>query len=493
MEYLYERLRQYEGAGYYGFHMPGHKRGGFLTDADLPYGIDITEIEGFDDLHHACGILQEAQKRAAFVYHADETHYLINGSTVGLLCAILGCTRRGERILMARNCHRSVYNAVLINELRPVYIYPQRAAGHFKRADINGPISAGQVEQELKEHSDIRAVVITSPTYDGVVSDVRMIAEVAHRKGIPLILDEAHGAHFGFHPYFPENGNQQGADIVIHSLHKTLPSLTQTALLHMNGGRIDRSRVRMYLHMLQSSSPSYVLMASIDECIRVLTERREEIFGRYTDLLEKTRRRLRQMRNLSLGETDTYDRSKLLILLHDISLIKSGETVKYTGKHLYHELNDRFLIQMEMAAPRYVIGITSPGDTEDGMGRLVEALTEIDRKLDSGDKNMLPGDSRDLSDGDVRSDRGEYSENRQICPLGEMDSLKDHTKYIPIDKCSGYVAAEYAYLYPPGIPLVVPGERISEDTMQELIQYGRMGFDIRGTRMKGKIEVLENG
>ena len=313
MEYLYEKLRQYEKSGHYGFHMPGHKRSSLLTGADLPYGIDITEIAGFDDLHHARGIIKEAQERAARVYCAGETHYLINGSTVGILSAILGCTSRGDRILMARNCHRSVYNAVFLNDLQPVYIYPELGPC-TKKASVNGEISALQVEEMLEAYPDIRAVVLTSPTYDGIVSDVRSIAECVHRKKIPMILDEAHGAHFGFHSYFPANGNELGADIVIHSLHKTMPSLTQTALLHMNGDIIDRSRVRMYLHILQSSSPSYVLMASIDECIRVLEQDREKIFGRYAAVLEGTRQKLGGLRHLSLLETKRYDRSKLLFL-----------------------------------------------------------------------------------------------------------------------------------------------------------------------------------
>ena len=280
MEYLYDKLKKLENSDVYGFHMPGHKRNGALTGADLPYGLDITEIDGFDDLHHADGILKEAQERAAYIWHADESHYLINGSTVGLISAILGCTHRGDTILMARNCHKSVYNAVFLNELRPVYLYPQLlSSGEKEEGDLNGPVTALQVDHALNDNPDIRAVVITSPTYDGVVSDVRSIAECVHRKGIPLILDEAHGAHFGFHPYFPDNGNDLGADIVIHSLHKTLPSLTQTALLHMNGSVADRERVHMYLDILQSSSPSYVLMASMDECVRLMEKKHKEIFG----------------------------------------------------------------------------------------------------------------------------------------------------------------------------------------------------------------------
>ena len=234
MEYLYEKLTAYGNSDYYAFHMPGHKRNMELMRARLPYNIDITEIDGFDDLHHAEGLLKELQENAARVFQAEETHYLVNGSTVGLLSAVMGCTERGGRILMARNCHKSVYNAVYMNELRPVYIYPEFS----EETDLNGEIHVDQIKKLLEEYEDIQVVVIVSPTYEGVVSDIEAIAEIVHEYKIPLIVDEAHGAHFGFHSYFPQNANTQGADVVIHSLHKTLPSLTQTALLHIKDKKL---------------------------------------------------------------------------------------------------------------------------------------------------------------------------------------------------------------------------------------------------------------
>lgn len=482
MDYLYEKLKHYEHSGHYGFHMPGHKRNPLMTDAALPYGIDITEIEGFDDLHHAKGILRDAQDRAAYIYHAQETHFLINGSTAGLLCAILGCTHKGDRILMARNCHKSVYNAVFLNELNPVYIMPQSVG----RGDINGGITTGQVGKMLQEYPDIKAVVLTSPTYDGVVSDVAAIAACVHRYNIPLILDEAHGAHFGFHSYFPQNGNQSGADIVIHSLHKTLPSLTQTALLHMNGDIADRERVRMYLHMLQSSSPSYVLMASIDECIRMLNERGREVFNGYVDRLTDLRNSLRGMEHLHLLDADLYDCSKLLILAVNVWEKAEREMKKYTGKHLYDELNQIYLLQMEMATPFYVVGMTSPGDTEQGMKRLENAVYEIDGKLARSD-----GD--ELLDSEKQYTGLETCTNEQIFFAWETDKFTNKINSISFAESSGYIAAEYAYVYPPGIPLAVPGERISRDTAKRLAAYEDMGFDIQGTRRKGKIEVMQNG
>ena len=351
MQRLYKKLRDYAASDYYPFHMPGHKRNPEITGAVLPYEIDITEIEGFDDLHHASSVLKEAEERAAEAYHADETHYLINGSTAGLLSAVLGCTERGGKILMARNCHKSVYHAVFLNELHPIYLYPEFDA----ETELNGEISLAKTKDLLDKFEDIQAVVITSPTYDGVVSDVERIAEIAHAKEIPLIVDEAHGAHFGFHPYFPDNSNTKGADVVIHSLHKTLPSLTQTALIHMNGTLADRRRIRKYLHLLQSSSPSYILMAGMDECIRAVSGGKSAVWDRYAECLDRTRDSLKGLRHLKLLETERYDRSKLLISVKGL--------------------------RRKNAAGSYVVAMTAPGDTEAGMQRLVGALTEIDNEL----------------------------------------------------------------------------------------------------------------
>lgn len=475
MDFLYDKLREYTHSDYYGFHMPGHKRSGILTGAVLPYEIDITEIEGFDDLHHAKGILKEAQERAAELYKADETHYLINGSTVGLLSAVLGCTQRGTRILMARNCHKSVYNAVFLNELRPVYLYPEYVHG----MEMNGEINPEQVDRLLKENSDISAVVVTSPTYDGVVSDVKRIAEIVHKRNIPLILDEAHGAHFGFHPYFPENGNQCGADIVIHSLHKTLPALTQTALLHMNGSIIDRRRVRRYLHLLQSSSPSYVLMAGIDECVRMLSQKGDAVFAEYTILLDSLRKRLCGLSNMELIQTKRYDFSKLVISVKGTTLLKTDSV--FTGKDLYRILLEKYKLQAEMAAGYYVVLMTSPADTREGVERLLSALYEIDK--------MLTKDT-----GVNREDCAQMDVQELVYTSYQTDQkTAEGTQSVPWDYAKGRISAEYAYLYPPGIPLIVPGERIGEQLTEQINMYGKMGLEIEGTMHKGQIEVLING
>ena len=210
MERLYDKLKAYSESDFYAFHMPGHKRNKALLGIELPYDLDITEIDGFDDLHHADGILKEEQERAARVFGAEESHFLVNGSTAGILSAVMGCTHRGDKILVARHCHKSIYHAIYMNGLVPRYVYPEFDISMH----MNGEISKEDVAKALAAEPDIKAVVIVSPNYDGVVSDVKGIAEVAHSYRIPLIVDEAHGPHFGFHPVFPgrpSGGHQHAA------------------------------------------------------------------------------------------------------------------------------------------------------------------------------------------------------------------------------------------------------------------------------------------
>ena len=464
MEYLYEKLEAYGKSDYYGFHMPGHKRNSDVTRANLPYGIDITEIEGFDNLHHAEEIIREAEVRAASMYHAEETHYLINGSTAGILSAVMGCTKKGGKILMARNCHKSVYHAVFLNELRPVYIYPE----FDETMELNMAVSPEKIERLLEEHKEVQAVVLTSPTYDGVLSDIERISEIVHQKKIPLIVDEAHGAHFGFHPYFPENANTKGADVVIHSLHKTLPALTQTALIHLNGTRIDRRKIRNYLHIFQTSSPSYVLMASMDECLRTVAEQGDVLFETYVKNLESKRGKLKKLKHIRLMETEEFDRSKLVLSVKDTILKKENRV--FTGKMLYERLLLEYHLQMEMAAGSYVIAMTSIGDTKEGMDRLLSALFEIDEELEKNSEK----------------------EKRYYLPRQEQVFTSFEVKSLSWKESAGFISMEYAYLYPPGIPLIVPGERITKETAAMLVDYQNKGFSVEGISVENYIEVLIN-
>ena len=491
---IFDKLKNYSDSDYYAFHMPGHKRNLDLMDGTSPYRIDITEIDGFDDLHHAEGILKEAQERAAEVYHADETHFLVNGSTVGILSAILGTTEKGDSILVARNCHKSVYHAIYLNELDPVYLYPK----FDTELGLSTEIDAADVQKALEEHPGIRAVMIVSPTYDGVVSDIEKIAEIVHEAGCLLIVDEAHGAHFGFDPYFPKSANMYGADLVINSLHKTLPALTQTALLHVNGERVNRRKVKRYLDMLQTSSPSYILMASIDACIHLLEQTQMQkcsIFKEYAAHIDNLREELKKLKYLKIirtENTDRYDRSKFVI---------SVKHAPISSHELYERLLRDYHLQMEMIAGTYVLAMTTIGDTQEGLDRLRDALlaidAEIDVKLKSGSRQEQK--PMQMTDTDLPLS-GRQPSLEKVWTIAEAVKCRDvvPSRKGKIETCSfadsaGHISLEYAYLYPPGSPLIVPGERITQEAVEILCWYREHDFSIEGLQSEDGIEVWIDG
>ncbi|WP_394912028.1 aminotransferase class I/II-fold pyridoxal phosphate-dependent enzyme [uncultured Robinsoniella sp.] len=473
MPYLYDQLRDYAKSDYYPFHMPGHKRrlGGFMN----PIETDITEIEGFDNLHHAEGILKEAQERAAAVYGSENTYFLVNGSTAGILGAVSACTSIGGKILMARNCHKAVYHSVLIRELDAVYIYPQQEQG----IGLNCGLSPEKIREMLITAPDIQAVIITSPSYDGVVSDVEKIADICHTYQKPLIVDEAHGAHFGFHPYFPKNSIGKGADIVIHSLHKTLPAFTQTGLIHLNGSLVDQAVLERYLGIYQTSSPSYLLMAGVDQCIRMLEESGDRLFGEFVENLEQFRRKADELQMVGLagkeelaGEKDVADLDLSKLILY----IKNGSM---SGNELYEELLQRYHLQLEMAAGDYALALTSIGDSREGFDRLYQALEEIDRRL--------------LAKDPVQLEKRSYAGMNNLTEMPVCRAVERRMERILLENAIGRIAGEFVYLYPPGIPLIVPGEKISGEFVENVLQYREKGFSLQGMKdYSGKyLEVLE--
>ena len=371
-ERLYKKLESYGRSDFYPFHMPGHKRNPLAVDGDFPVERDITEINGFDNLHHAEDLLKRAQEDVARLYGVPERFYSINGSSGAILAAVSAAVSRGGQILIARNCHKAVYHAAYLRDLKVSYIYPHEDP----KLGINGGISPSRVEMYLAENPEIEAVLITSPTYDGIVSDVTRIAEVAHNHGVPLIVDEAHGAHFHFSDYFPVSAAQLGADVVINSVHKTLPCLTQTGVTHLCSDRVSREKLMRFLGIYQSSSPSYILMSSIDACMDKLEREGDEMFRVFTENLEKARERLGKCKYIRLVTPEAcecqrvfdFDRSKILLSTVNSSL---------NGRQLHQILREEFHLEMEMEAENYVLALAAVGDTEEGFRRLCEAVEEI--------------------------------------------------------------------------------------------------------------------
>lgn len=468
-KYLLDRLEEYGNSDYYPFHMPGHKRKNMMEGREFPspWSIDITEIDGFDNLHHPEGILKRSMEKAAAVYGADHTYYLVNGSTCGILSAVCGTVPPGGKILMARNCHKSVYNGLVLNRLTPVFLYPQMPPD----CGYPGSIRPEDVENCLKEdhNRSVRAVLVTSPTYEGIVSDIRAIAGIAHRYGIPLIVDEAHGAHLSFaaeQSGFPEPALSCGADVVIQSLHKTLPCFTQTALLHLKGKLADREKVERYLGIFQSSSPSYLFMAGIEQCIFYMNGSGRKKMEQYGNMLRNFFTSAAELRNLEVP--DGFEESGDGIFSRDPSkiVISTKKAGNMDGNRLGELLRSRYHLEMEMCAPEHVVAMTSPADTEIGFSRLIGALKEIDEALEREQGKEMEKVKTDIPPAEVC-----MPPDRALNSQAERRNMKE---------AAGTVSAEFVYLYPPGIPVLAPGERIREEAVFMIQQFLKAGLPVQG-------------
>lgn len=459
VSYLDQKLQTYAQSDHYPFHMPGHKRA--ALEFPNPYSIDITEIDGFDNLHHAEGILKEAQIRAAELYGSQKSFYLVNGSTCGVLSAISAALPRNGTLLMSRNSHKSAYHAAYLRQLETIYLLP--ASTEF---GISGSIPPAYVEQALHDFPQAGCVFITSPTYDGVVSDIRTIADLAHARNIPLIVDEAHGAHFPFSKDFPSPALECGADLVIQSLHKSLPCLTQTALLHVNSDLIDLDLLKRFLDIYQTSSPSYVLMASMEQCIRFLKEESAKPMEKFTELLRQFYKTAKEFHHIQIFDKTScepetcfdHDFSKILISVGDTGL---------TGKELYDIFLQDYHLQMEMTSGHYVTALTSLKDTSIGFQRLLSALEMIDRKYHPSNSKEKPLTAEMI-----------YQIPKPGMSLSQ--AMEQHTEILPLKASIGHVSQEYIYLYPPGIPLVAPGEILTGNILHTISQCEKQGLSVIG-------------
>ena len=472
MATLYEALQSYKKQGITPMHMPGHKRWADFA-ADLPWHLDITEIEGFDNLHAPTGLLRDAQDRAARLWGSDAAFFLVNGSTSGLLAGIYAAVQPGEKVLVARNCHKAVYHAIELLGLLPVYLEPPILA----ETGVCGSISPELVTAAVEEHPDIRLVVIVSPTYEGILSDVGTITQILHARGIPLLVDEAHGAHLGLSEHFPAGAVSVGADIVVQSLHKTLPSLTQTALLHLNGVLVSRERMQHALAVFQSSSPSYVLLASIDACVAELAVRGKALLADWRGRLDRFYQTagLNKLSLLAEGQDAAHifahDPSKIVILC---------EGTDRSGTELMDVLRRDFDIELEMALDAYAIAMTGLGSTDEDFDRLREALREID------DRCAVQRRTREA--------RPYPRIPEAVMMAGE--ALRMPGRQVALAESVGCIAKTYLWAYPPGIPLLAPGVPITQEIAASLVALAEEGVELKSTFHRISpdfVEVVDKG
>lgn len=473
---ILDSLQALNSSDYYPFHMPGHKR--MTMEGIAVTGLDITEIDDFDNLYMPEGILKNAKERAAALYTSKETFFGVNGSTGNLLTAISAAFSPGDIVLVARNCHRSVYHAIELRGLIPIFVYPSTE----NRYDLCLGITLKQVKDAIERFEDsykkpfrIAGMILTSPTYEGMISQIAEIADFLHERGSVLIVDEAHGAHFGFHPDFPESAVKLGADIVVQSLHKTLPALTQTSLLHLCSDRVQKEQVMKYLRMYQTSSPSYVLMMSIDECIRLLESRSEELFDAYAKRLSAFYEEMKDNVVIKVVPQDGQDIGKIII----------GDAPCISAHEIYKTLRERFHLQPEMSGLHHVLMMTSVFDTDEGFKRLKEALKALD--LQCAQRNVTQKDSGTTMLSAEASVLYTKAPERIKLP-GEI--FPKTCKKVKLKDAAGCVSAEYIYLYPPGIPFLIPGEKLPQYMPAILLNLQEAGYRLDGLLFDDEIMVL---
>lgn len=459
---LYHKLKDYTEENIYPFHMPGHKRNRCISmdSGQLNIAMDITEITGFDNLHDAQGVIDEAQKKYAALCGADETFFLVNGSTCGMEAAILSVLKQGETAIVARNCHRSVYSGLVLAGVTPVYLKPEVS----KKFGFCLGISIKEIQQAIAEHPEAKAVILTSPTYEGMISDIKTIAEIVHQHYMILIVDEAHGAHLGLSKVFPASAIQLGADLVVQSVHKTLPAPTQTALLHVKGNRVSSKRIRNALDLLQTSSPSYLFLAAIDWCRELMQKEGENLFDKYMKLLIEYRQRFLKLKNICLVTEDFLDKNSVFQM--DVGkLVFFLPYDNFSGKEAGDFLRETCGIELEMYGLHHMIAMTTCADTREGFERLYDGLMQMDKALGQKRKVWM-------------TEEIEYPVPQMM--MLPRDTFFTESKEVLMKNSEGYVSCDFLIPYPPGIPVIVPGEQITSEIIDYLFSLKKAGVSIVG-------------
>ncbi len=448
------------------FHMPGHK--GSQLYKKLGYGeildklmdCDITEIPGADNLFQTEDVILEIMEKYKKLYGSKKSYLLVNGSSVGLIAGILSCTKRGDKVIMARNSHKSIFNAMRLGGLDPVYLFPEILEGH----GILGGISPEEVKKLMDENPDAGCVVLPSPNYYGICSDIRAIAEACHERNKVLIVDQAHGAHLRFiGEGYPMSAEEGGADIVINSTHKTLASWTQTAVMNVMSDRVDLNVIEDNLQILESSSPSYPLMLSLDINADILLDeaKKEKLFGEWKEAVDMFYSAAGQIPGLKIIEDPMLDRTKLNMDMGYLGL---------TGNELEGLLNERGIF-VELVTGNIIMGMTGIGTTKEHVERLVTALRDIasERRTE------------DCAGAKEQSDILTFKPERAPVP--------EEKESVLIDDCAGRVCAGSIIPYPPGIPLLCPGEVITKELIDYVKKLRSMGEKVIGVSSAGEILV----
>jgi arginine decarboxylase len=471
---LLEALLRYREDGVIRFHMPGHKGGaGAPAPALAAFGhdafaLDVTGVEGLDDPHQPRGVIAEAEMLAAQLYQADRSFFLVGGTSAGVQAMILAACRPGDTLIVARNVHKSIVAGMILGGVRPVYVPPE----YDPEWGISLGVAPEAIRTALARHPEAAAVLVVSPTYHGVTSDLSAIAATTHAAGKPLLVDEAHGAHFPFHPLLPRPALRCGADACAQGMHKLAGAFTQASLLHVRGERVDPERVRAVLRLLQSTSASYLLLGSLDAARMQLATDGRRLMGRAIALAAFLRERVRRIPGLGcldagvLGRPGAHqlDPSKVTVGVRGLGL---------TGQEAELALRYGFGIQAEMSDLFNVLFLVGHGNRRRDVHALLGALRSI---------------ARDPSP--YRRRRGETLLAR-AASLGASLAIPDPvlspreafwapSRPVPLARAAGRVAAEIVTCYPPGVPLLCPGERVDAEVVEYLQVVREAGLRISG-------------
>ncbi|MFJ8260856.1 aminotransferase class I/II-fold pyridoxal phosphate-dependent enzyme [Rummeliibacillus sp. NPDC094406] len=473
---LFETLVNYAKKKTTPFDVPGHKMGAQSSPlknvlGEMTMKMDVNSMKELDLLSHPESVIKEAQQLAANAFGADHAYFLVNGTTSGILAMILATCKPDDVLIVPRNCHKSVMNGLILSGAKPVFIEPEVDV-HF---GISHGISVKNVEKTLSAYPEAKAILVTYPTYFGSMNDLRTICKLAHDRDVTVIVDSAHGAHL---PFMPGQIDPltAGADIVTMSMHKTGGSLTQSSILLLNEGRISAKKMQKTLNLLQTTSANYLLMSSLDVARHELALYGYEGYKALKPIVEKAIHEIEQntcfevLKNNYLKNkcSQSYDWTKLVIRVNDCGL---------TGFEVYTLLKEKYQIQMELAEGYVVMAVITTADDENSLGKLVYALCEIEKHY---------GNKKPIYSTNVTS---KHVNKLMITP---RDAHYAEHELVPIDMAKGKISADLLMIYPPGIPLVIPGELVSEEVIQQYHYYSRtFGNVLTESDLKDHITVVK--
>jgi arginine/lysine/ornithine decarboxylase len=454
---IYTEIDRYSKSKIIHFDVPGHKKNPNSPIAEA-FGdrialLDANSTKDLDVLSNPTGVISKAESLMADAYNSDYAFMLVNGSTSGVLTMIMSACGPKDKIIMPRNVHKSAVNGLIMSGAIPVFIDP----GIDPEYGITNGITYNAVKEAIMENSDVKGIFLTNPTYFGTVSDLKSIVRLAHRHGIPVLVDEAHGSHFPFHPDLPDAAMSLGADMSTVSIHKTGGSLTQSSVLLVNEGLISKEKVRSIINLMQTTSASYLLLASLDLARKNLVINGNKIWGELLSVCEKAKTKIRKIPGLSVISRDDYVNGKEIYDYDDTKLVVRVNELGLTGFEVYDLFKAKYNIQLELAETYVVLAITGPGDNEDSFNLLVKAFENLSQEY-YGERAPF------------RIPMADFFE-RPKTVIAPRDAFYGIKKSVPIQEASGEISGESIMIYPPGIPLVIPGERITDQIIEHYNFY----------------------